>query len=185
MTTNVPRSSALTSTTMCCIRTAPTLMCTVPTSASAPTRTWMLVVGMISRWLKTTVCGSDWQLISGGRSPPLQAWSPPAAGCRAARQAALLTHSVVRWTQSVPDLAMPIPDLASRLRALQQSGALTLPAPGTGNTVARHMALLEFGRMDLSLARLAEAHTDALAILAEAGRSSAAQSQLLYGVWAS
>jgi alkylation response protein AidB-like acyl-CoA dehydrogenase len=45
------------------------------------------------------------------------------------------------------------------------------------------MALYELGRTDLSLARLVEAHTDALAILAEAGRTRPAG--LLYGVWAS
>ncbi len=58
-----------------------------------------------------------------------------------------------------------------------------LPLPGRGDTAARHLALLEIGRTDLSLARLAEAHTDALAIIAEAGR--AARAQALYGVWAS
>jgi alkylation response protein AidB-like acyl-CoA dehydrogenase len=42
---------------------------------------------------------------------------------------------------------------------------------------------LEFGRSDLSLARLAEAHTDAMAIFVEAGR--VAPSGILYGVWAS
>ena len=41
---------------------------------------------------------------------------------------------------------------------------------------------MEIGREDLSLARLAEAHWDAVAILAEAGRSPA--SGALYGVWA-
>lgn len=41
---------------------------------------------------------------------------------------------------------------------------------------------MEFGRTDLSLARLAEAHTDALAILAENSRESRGG---LYGVWAS
>ena len=58
-----------------------------------------------------------------------------------------------------------------------------MPLPGAGRTPARHAALAEFGREDLSLARLAEAHTDALAILAEAGRT--ARPDALYGVWAS
>jgi alkylation response protein AidB-like acyl-CoA dehydrogenase len=82
----------------------------------------------------------------------------------------------------VPDTILT-PDLASRLAALQRTGTLTLPAPGDGFTAVRHAALLEFGRTDLSLARLVEAHADALAILAEAGRP--VTSQLLYGVWAS
>ncbi len=42
---------------------------------------------------------------------------------------------------------------------------------------------MEVGREDLSLARLAEAHWDAVAILAEAGRPSIPGT--LYGVWAS
>jgi alkylation response protein AidB-like acyl-CoA dehydrogenase len=74
-------------------------------------------------------------------------------------------------------------DLIERLRALDAEGALSLPAPGSGKTPARHLALLELGRADLSLARLAEAHVDALAILAEAERTPAANE--LYGVWAS
>ena len=41
---------------------------------------------------------------------------------------------------------------------------------------------MELGREDLSLARLAEAHWDAMAILAEAGRPAAVGA--LYGVWA-
>jgi alkylation response protein AidB-like acyl-CoA dehydrogenase len=58
-----------------------------------------------------------------------------------------------------------------------------LPLPGGGATGARHQALLEVGRRDLSLARIAEAHADALAILAEAGRVP--REHALYGVWAS
>ena len=57
-----------------------------------------------------------------------------------------------------------------------------LPLPGAGDTVGRHRRLMEIGREDLSLARLAEAHWDAVAILAEAGR--AAVPGALYGVWA-
>jgi alkylation response protein AidB-like acyl-CoA dehydrogenase len=57
-----------------------------------------------------------------------------------------------------------------------------LPLPGAGNTPQRHRQLMELGREDLSLARLAEAHWDAVAILAEAGRKP--QAGLLYGVWA-
>lgn len=74
-------------------------------------------------------------------------------------------------------------DLATRLRMLGGNGELSLPPPGAGSTAARHTALFEFGREDLSLARLAEAHTDALAILAEAGH--VAPVGQLYGVWAS
>ena len=70
-----------------------------------------------------------------------------------------------------------------RLRRLQEEGRLNLPFPGNGKTAARHRQLLELGLEDLSLARLAEAHLDALAILAEA--DSPADPTALYGVWAS
>lgn len=57
-----------------------------------------------------------------------------------------------------------------------------IPLPGKGNTAERHRRLFEIGREDLSLARIIEAHWDAVAILAEAGRE--AEPGLLYGVWA-
>ena len=58
-----------------------------------------------------------------------------------------------------------------------------LPLPGGGASAERFAALMDYGRQDLSLARVLEAHTDALAILAEAGR--APRPGALYGVWAS
>lgn len=57
-----------------------------------------------------------------------------------------------------------------------------LPLPGKGATALRHRRLFEVGREDLSLARLVEAHWDAVAILSEAGRE--ADPGALYGVWA-
>ena len=74
-------------------------------------------------------------------------------------------------------------DVVSRFRGLLASGSLDLPLPGSGDTSGRHHSLLNFGREDLSLARLVEAHTDAVAILAEANRSAVAEAW--YGVWAS
>ena len=73
--------------------------------------------------------------------------------------------------------------LATELRAFLARGALNLAAIGSGQTSDRHAALCAFGREDLSLARLVEAHTDAIAILAEAGH--AVRADALYGVWAS
>lgn len=58
-----------------------------------------------------------------------------------------------------------------------------LPLPGCGDTRERHRLLAEIGREDLTLAKLAEAHWDAVAILAEAGRSYAPHA--VYAVWAS
>jgi alkylation response protein AidB-like acyl-CoA dehydrogenase len=73
--------------------------------------------------------------------------------------------------------------LRQKLADLVTAGRLELPFPGQGHTAERHEALYELGRVDLSVARVAEAHTDALAILFESGRSIPAGT--LYGVWAS
>ncbi len=73
--------------------------------------------------------------------------------------------------------------VAVALRELLVAGRLDLPLPGGGDTVGRWAALASFGRRDLCLARLAEGHTDAVAILAEAGRTP--DPGCLYGVWAS
>lgn len=73
--------------------------------------------------------------------------------------------------------------LEARMRRLMEAGRLDLPVPGRGETPRRHRMLAAFGREDLSIARLAEAHTDAVAILAEAGKRAAPG--VLYGVWAS
>ncbi|MEO6397121.1 MAG: acyl-CoA dehydrogenase, partial [Tepidiformaceae bacterium] len=54
--------------------------------------------------------------------------------------------------------------------------------PGCGATWSRFRRLAEIAAEDLSLARLAEGHSDALAIFAEAGIETAAESPL-YGVW--
>ncbi len=78
---------------------------------------------------------------------------------------------------------MPV-DAAQRLRALERSGELTLPRPGGGATPARLDALWSLAATeDLSVARLAEAHTDAVAILTEAGHE--VPPAMLLGVWAS
>lgn len=58
-----------------------------------------------------------------------------------------------------------------------------LSAPGRGLTSARHRAIFNAGREDLSLAKLAEAHWDAVAILQEAGQEPEPGAR--YAVWAS
>jgi hypothetical protein len=55
--------------------------------------------------------------------------------------------------------------------------------PGQGETAVRHLRLMELGREDLELARLAEAHWDALAILAEAGYMASGLRQRLASRW--
>jgi alkylation response protein AidB-like acyl-CoA dehydrogenase len=71
-------------------------------------------------------------------------------------------------------------ELKSRLTGIV---AEKVPLPGHGRTADRHRLLAETARENLSLAKLAEAHWDAVAILAEAGRT--AEPNILYAVWAS
>src|ERR1700754_522004 len=72
--------------------------------------------------------------------------------------------------------------VAAELRRLAAGDQLDLPVPGGGRTPDRWRALAALGRRDLTLARLAEGHVDAVAILVEAGRRAAPGA--LYGVWA-
>jgi hypothetical protein len=58
-----------------------------------------------------------------------------------------------------------------------------LPLPGGGQSQARLAGLAAVASVDVTLARLTEAHTDALAILAELGEPTPAAGQL-WGVWA-
>jgi hypothetical protein len=64
-----------------------------------------------------------------------------------------------------------------------ESGRLDLPLPGGGRTGERWAVLAELASEDLSLARLAEGHADALAILAELGEPVPPASGR-WGVWA-
>ena len=69
-----------------------------------------------------------------------------------------------------------------------ESGRLNLPLPGGGRTRERWAVLADLAGEDLSLARLAEGHADALAILAELGEpasiASASAAGRRWGVWA-
>ena len=56
---------------------------------------------------------------------------------------------------------------ALTLAALIDAGIDRLPLPGAGQTLARWRVLAEVAALDLSLVKLFEGHTDALAILAE------------------
>ncbi len=76
-----------------------------------------------------------------------------------------------------------VPAAADELARLSREG-LHLPLPGAGATWARWEALAALARRDVVLGRLAEAHTDAAAILAELHGPPPAAGQV-WGVWAS
>jgi hypothetical protein len=83
----------------------------------------------------------------------------------------------------VGDLELPVRVDGARaaLLTLAGTGRLDLPLPGSGRTAERWRALAEVSALDLALGRLAEGHTDAVAILAELGGPAPAG---LWGVWA-
>ena len=58
-----------------------------------------------------------------------------------------------------------------------------LPLPGHGDRVGRWRVLTGLGRVNLTVARVVEAHTDALAVLAESGRDPGAETRT-WGVFA-
>jgi alkylation response protein AidB-like acyl-CoA dehydrogenase len=72
---------------------------------------------------------------------------------------------------------------AGLVRQWLASGALELPLPGGGATLLRWLRLAELTETDVVAGRLAEAHTDAMAILAELGGPEPEAGQL-WGVWA-
>ncbi|MFR9801123.1 acyl-CoA dehydrogenase [Pseudonocardia sp. RS010] len=71
---------------------------------------------------------------------------------------------------------------ADRLATMLRRGELELPLPGHGATGLRWARLAAWGRESLPLARLAEGHTDAVAVLREAGVEPVPGAR--YGVWA-
>ena len=103
------------------------------------------------------------------------------------RLSSRLSNRPASLLEVVPPKPLPGPRSAEKvteeLRQLQRRGELDLSLPGGGQTAARWAALAHLGRRDLCLARLAEGHADATAILVEAGR--APRPAALYGVWAS
>ena len=78
----------------------------------------------------------------------------------------------------------PAAGVARAFARAVKSGRLNLPLPGGGRTCKRWAVLAQLGEEDLSLARLAEGHTDALAILAELGAVTAPPAGSRWGVWA-
>ncbi len=68
------------------------------------------------------------------------------------------------------------------LAGLARQGLDALPRPGSGRTLERWRSLAEVARQDLALVKLYEGHTDARAILAEAG--VAIEAGATWGMWA-
>jgi len=84
------------------------------------------------------------------------------------------------WLQP-DDLPVRAGSAGDVLRRALDAGALDLPLPGAGRTLARWEALAELSAADLTLGRLAEAHADAVAILTELDGPPPTG---LWGVWA-
>ena len=102
-----------------------------------------------------------------------------------------------RLRQALGLLSAP-DDAAACLRDLVRQGLDQLPLPGSGHTLERWRALAAVAEHDLSLAKLYEGHTDALAILAELDGASTDYAacrnlperlspgdEMVWGVWAS
>jgi hypothetical protein len=73
--------------------------------------------------------------------------------------------------------------VAAAFTAAIESGRLDLPLPGRGHTRERWAVLAELAGEDLCVARLAEGHADALAILSELG-AAAPPDGSRWAVWA-
>jgi alkylation response protein AidB-like acyl-CoA dehydrogenase len=88
---------------------------------------------------------------------------------------------------AVSDPMTSRPDVAANLmHSLANGQTLDLPLPGAGHTRHRFERLAALGEMDLTLARLAEAHLDAIAILCELGSDLASVcAGSVWAVWAS
>ena len=69
--------------------------------------------------------------------------------------------------ETVDDAAEQRRATAARFANLVETGRLDLPFPGEGRTRERWAALTSLAEQNLALARLAEGHTDALAVLHE------------------
>lgn len=74
-------------------------------------------------------------------------------------------------------------EVARRVRELLRTSQLDLPPIGSGSTAGRWLALAALARHDVSEARIAEAHVDAVQIRGEAGGPTG--HDRLWGVWAS
>ncbi len=93
------------------------------------------------------------------------------------------TVTPARLRRALQSLAPQITPAAA-LRALIADGLDALPWPASGDTLLRWQCLAEVAGFDLSLAKLYEGHTDALAILHELHCSQQHLPGSAWGVWA-
>jgi alkylation response protein AidB-like acyl-CoA dehydrogenase len=91
-----------------------------------------------------------------------------------------MSRTVAHGTSMLAAARSPV---AAAFADAVESGRLDLPLPGGGRTRERWAVLADLAGEDLSLARLAEGHTDALAILAELG-AAPPTAGTRWGVWA-
>ena len=92
-----------------------------------------------------------------------------------------LERAIADVLQDTPWPCRSVHAVGDAMRTLIAHDLATLPLPGNGHTLERWRALAAVGACDLSLAKMYEGHTDALAILAELGGSASAG---LWAVWA-
>lgn len=91
------------------------------------------------------------------------------------------TYSAVGWVTALVEQATAAGSDVRELLQLARDDGARLPLPGGGETAQRWRILTELASANLSAARVFEAHTDALAILAEAGERAP---EGAYGVFA-
>src|SRR5271166_3848529 len=114
----------------------------------------------------------------------------PAAGSEGSHEGVEMINSVHLLTTAGPLTAddrgssWPGAEVAAAFADAVESGRLNLPLPGGGRTRERWSVLADLAGDDLSLARLAEGHADALAILAELGHGTPPAGNHRWGVWA-
>lgn len=82
----------------------------------------------------------------------------------------------------LPDSFTPESVSTATLCQLIQTGTDQLPLPGSGDTLERWQVLAKVARLDLSLVKLFEGHTDALAIMVELGAPAPPRNSR-WGTW--
>nr|WP_298377150.1 acyl-CoA dehydrogenase family protein [uncultured Halomonas sp.] len=80
--------------------------------------------------------------------------------------------------------ATDIEALGASLEYLIDAGADRMPLPGQGGTLSRWQTLADVAGLDLSLVKLFEGHTDALAIIAEHDACALVPADARWGMWA-